>query len=251
MRLLTSKWLAGTAVALTATAIATPAALAASPRASTMTAQAHVASSTSPANTAAALANIKAKAAAAISLRESALQATISAVNANHSLTTTDRAAVLTTLNGDVSGLNALGPVIQVDTTVAQATADYRSIFLNFRVFVLALPQTRMAASADDLTGTVLPHLTDAQSRLAALLAGPESSKDTPAVQAAMADLGKQISAITSDTNGLASQVLSYHPADWNANPTILAQPRANLVSARAAAIQARADITDVVAVLK
>jgi hypothetical protein len=240
MRLLTSKWLAGTAVALTATAIATPAALAASPSASAATA-----------NTAVVLSNIKAKAAAAISLRESALQATISAVNANHSLTTGDRATVLATLNNDVAGLNALGPVIQADTTVVQATADYRSIFLNFRVFALALPQTRLAAAADDLTGTVIPHLTDAQTRLAALLAGPESAKDTPAVQAAMADLGKQISAITSDTSGLASQVLSYHPADWNANPTILAQPRADLVSARAAAIQARADITDVVAVLK
>lgn len=208
-------------------------------------------SSTSTSASASTLAAIKAKAAAAISLRESALQAAITAVTANRYLTSGDRATILATLNSDASGLNALGPVIQADTTVAQARTDYQTIFTHYRVFALALPQSRFAAAADDLTGTVVPRLTDAQSKLEDLLAGPDHSKDTPAVQADMADLAKQIAGITTSTSGLAATVLSFTPAQWDANPAILAPYRADLVTARGDARAARADIANVVAAIK
>ena len=197
------------------------------------------------------LAAIKAKAAAAISLRESALQSAITAVTANRYLTSGDRATILATLNSDASGLNALGPVIQADTTVAQARTDYQTIFTHYRVFALALPQSRFAAAADDLTGTVVPHLTAAQSKLEDLLAGPDHSKDTPAVQGYMADLAKQIAGITTSTNGLSAAVLSITPAQWDANPTVLAPYRSDLVTARGDARAARTDVADVVAAIK
>lgn len=260
MKTLITKLLAGPAVAVALAAVvptaagATPMSLAAGSAPSSTTApKARAAStiaSTSSANTA-ALAVVKAKAAAAISVRDSALGAAIAAVNANHSLTAADKATVLGTLNGDLSGLNALASTVQADPTLPLASADYTAIFLNFRVFALALPQARLAASADDLTGTVVPHLSDAESRLASLLSGAEAGKDTSAVKAAMADLAKQISSVTTDTSGVAAQVLAYHPGDWNANHAILDQPRASLLAARAAAVQARTDITTVVAALK
>lgn len=198
-----------------------------------------------------AVAAIKAKAAAAISIRVGALQTAISDVTANKYLTDSDRSTVLGTLNSDLSGLNALAPIVQADTTVTKARSDYDSIFLDFRVFALALPQTRLAAAADDLTGTVVPHLTDAQSRLRALLSGKDTSKDNASVQAAMTDLGHQINAIDSATNGLSPSVLAYTPAEWNANRALLAQPRSDLVTARADARKARSDIRTVVAALK
>ena len=201
--------------------------------------------------TATTLSGVKAEAAAAISVRESALQAAVSAYTSNPFLTSADRSAILTTLNSDLSGLQALAPVIQADTTLSKALSDYRTIFTQYRVFALALPQSRFAASADDLTGTVVPHLTDAQSRLQALLAGPDSAKNTPAVQAAMTDLASQISAITTATNGLAATVLAYTPPEWNANRTLLAQPRADLVTARADARTAHHDVATVVAALQ
>lgn len=193
-----------------------------------------------------ALAAIKTKAASAISVRESALQVAVSVVNANKYLTSGDRAHILTTLNSDIDGLNSLAPVIQADTTVAKATTDFRSIFTQYRVFALALPQARFAAAADALTGTVLPRLTDAQSRLQALLSGPDAGKNTTSVQAAMSDLGAQISAITSATDGLSSTVLAFTPAQWDANHALLAPSRSHLVSARADARKARGDIRTV-----
>jgi hypothetical protein len=197
------------------------------------------------------LAKIKAKATSAIARRDSALHTAIQAVGSNHYLTPPDRSTALATLNGDLSGIDTLAPIIQADTTVVKARADYDSLFTSYRVFALALPQARLAASADDLTGTVLPRLTDAQSRLEALLSGTDQDKDSASVQAAMADLGRQISVITSTTNGASTTVLGYKPADWNSNHELLAPVRADLTTARADAKQARADIRTVVTALE
>ena len=242
MRYLGRKMIAGTALLVGIAGAAAPAALADT-------------GSTSPSSSAptgaTTLAEIKAKSASAISIRQSALQSAITDVTANRYLTTGDRSAVLAILNSDVTGLTALAPVIQADTTVAKAAADYKSIFTQYRVFALALPQARLAASADDLTGTVLPRLTDAQSKLQALLAGPDSGKNTPQVRAAMADLGEQITAITSETSGVAATVLGYTPAQWNANPSILDPSRSSLVTARGDSRVAHDDIATVVAALK
>lgn len=205
-------------------------------------------SSAGSANT---LAQIKDKAANAISIREQALQLAVSDVNANEYLTVSDKSTLLDILNDDESGLTALGQTIQGDTTAAKAESDYRLIFTGYRVFALALPQVRFSASTDDITGTVLPHLNDAQSKLEALLSGPDKAKDTPAVQAKMVDLGNQISSITSDTNGLANTILSFTPAQWDANPDILAAPVSQLKTARADSRQARADIAYVVQAIK
>ena len=195
----------------------------------------------------AALAALKTRAATARSTRVTALDAAVSRVNANGYLTSTDKATLLGTLDSDLSALQQLGPKIQADTTLTSAQADYRSIFTAYRVFALALPQVHFAASADDLTGTVLPRLTDAQSRLQSLLSGADQSKNTTAVQAAMADLGKQISAITSATNGLSSTVLGYTPSQWDANQQLLTPARQALTGVRSDARTARQDIRSVV----
>ncbi len=100
-------------------------------------------------------------------------------------------------------------------------------------MYALALPQVRYAEAVDDITGGVLPKLTNAQTTLAGLLAGVDSAKNTAAVQASMTDLGKQIAAITSTTNGLSATVLAYTPAQYDANHAVLSQPRASLVAGR------------------
>lgn len=247
MRVSSRKMMASAAIALAAAASAVPAASADTGSGPSTTIEAPAAT----ASGAGTLASIQARAASAISVRLSALHRAVTSVTSNRYLTSADRATILSTLNSDLSGLTALGPVIQADTTVAKAKADYRTIFTGYRVFALALPQARFAAAADDLTGTVVPRLSDAQSRLQTLLAGRESGKDTAAVQAAMSDLGERISAINSATAGLSASVLALTPADWNGNHAVLALLRARLVTARADARKARGDIRTVVEALR
>jgi len=212
-------------------------------------------SSTSASPTAAphgkTLASIQAAAAAAISRRLSSLSVSINDVNNNTVITPADKTTLLATLNGDVTGLTALGVKIAGDTTAQQAETDYATIFTSYRVYALALPQVRFATAADDMTVTVLPKLTDAQANLAALLAGVDSGKNTPQVQAWMADLTTQITAIGTQTNGLSATVLGYTPAQYDANHALLSPARASLRIARNDIKTARGDIANVVAALK
>jgi hypothetical protein len=199
----------------------------------------------------ATLAAIQVKAAAAISARLTALNQAIPAVNANSFITSADKATLESTLAADVSGLTALGARIAADTTARQAASDAATIYTSYRVYALALPQVRYAEAVDDLTGTVLPRLTNAQTTLAGLLAGADASKDTPAVQAAMADLAARISAAEAATDGQAATVLGFTPAQYDANHALLDAPRQALVSARADVTAARADVATVLGALQ
>jgi hypothetical protein len=207
-------------------------------------------SSTSPAGGAGqhgqSLTAIQQRAAAAISRRLASLSVAINDVTNSTAISSGDKTTLLATLNGDVTGLTALGVTIAADTTAQQALTDYKTIFTGFRVYALALPQVHFAAAADTITVTVLPKLTDAQSKLAALLAGVDSGKNTPAVQAAMADLATQITAITGATNGLSATVLAYTPAQYDANHALLSPSRASLAISRNDVHTARGDITTV-----
>jgi len=197
------------------------------------------------------LAAIQAKAAADIAARVASLDKAIPAVTANSVITAADKTALLATLNTDLSGLSALGKAIAGETTAKQAATDAQTIFTSYRVYALALPQVRYGEAADDLTGGVLPKLTDAQSKLAALLAGPDASKDTAAVQAAMTDLASKITAARTATTGMSATVLAYTPAQYDANPHLLDAARQKLTSAQADVKAARADLQTVLGALK
>lgn len=222
----------------------------------TGTAFAQTTTSTSTSTTTSTLAAIQAKAAKAVSQRVGSLNTAIGDINNHKNLTSADRTAVLQLLNGDLSAMNTLGAKIAADTTVSQARTDYQSIFTNYRVYALVLPQARLVAATDDLTAGVVPRLTDAQSRLQALLSGKDSSKNTPAVQASMTDLAKQINGITAaisgpGTNGLAATILAYTPAQWNANHSLLDPAHSQIHTARRDAKAGRADVKSVIQAIK
>lgn len=189
------------------------------------------------------LSDIKSKAAAAISARLSSLTTAQTAITNNKWLTPTDKSTALQIVSNDTSGLTALGQKIQNDTTVTQAVADYKTIFTGYRVYLLALPQIRLAAASDDLSTGVVAKLTDAQTRLQNLLNGKYKDKDSATVQAAMADLAKQIQAITQETNGLSATVLAYTPQQYDSNTSILSPARTAISTARSDARAARQDI--------
>ena len=232
------------------TAVAAAALIAMSGTALAATSPAPVAS-TAPTFQGQNLAAIQKQAAADIARRLSSLSVAINDVTNSTAISAGDKTTLLATLNNDVTGLTALGTTIANDTTAQQALTDSKTIFTGFRVYALALPQVHFAAAADTITVTVLPKLTDAQSKLAALLAGADSGKNTPAVQALMTDLGNQITAITGATTGLSATVLAYTPAQYDANHALLSPARGSLAISRNDIKTARHDVATVVADLK
>lgn len=194
---------------------------------------------------------VKAKAATAIQDRITSLDAAVSKVNADTAISSSDRTTLLGILNGDLSGLTALGTKIQADQTFSEAAADYKTVFTGYRIYALALPQARLVAGSDKISTTVVPHLDHTQSKLQARLSGADTSKDTQAVQSAMADLAGRIQAATSEASGLPTTILSITPADYDANHAVLTGPRSDLATARSDVNAARQDVKTVRAAIR
>jgi hypothetical protein len=197
------------------------------------------------------LAAIQANAKIKTTARIGALNTAIAKVNAAKDIASSDRATILGTLNGDLTGMNTVEAKIAADTTVATAAADYKTIFTTYRVYAVAIPQSRLAAAADRMTSTTIPKLTDAQSKLAAALAGADASKSTPALQADLTDMKTQIDAATTALDGVAAKSLAVTPSDFNSNHSVLESVRAAVKSAIADLKKASTDGKTVLAAIK
>lgn len=196
------------------------------------------ASAASPAPGAQDLSTIQAKAAAAITLRVNDLNTAITKVNASKDLGS-DAATLAAYLQTDIVPLQALGQKIAGDSSASTARTDAATIFTNFRVLALVLPAARLAAASDGIDVTAIPKLT-ALSAKAASRVNPSNSST---VQPLIDDLNAQISAATNSTSGVASTVLGYLPAQWNADHTLLAPSLASLQATKGDLTKARADV--------
>lgn len=191
------------------------------------------------------LAAIQAAGDAATAKRVTSLQAAIARTTANKQISDADRATVLATLNADLAAMPTVKAAIDADTTASQAYADYRTIFTQYRVYAVAIPQAMVAAGADGLTTTAIPKL----QKVAADLAGRVAAH--PDLQPKLDDMNAQIATAQSDTNGLAAAALAVTPASFDADSSVMADLRSKLRAAVAAAKQAAADGHAIVAGLK
>lgn len=197
------------------------------------------------------LSDIQAAGAKATSDRIASLNKDIPKISAHACISDGDKSTILGTLNADLTAMQTLAGQIAADTDVTAAAAHYKSIFDDYRVYAVALPQAHYAAAADCITDKAIPALTKAQTKLTSLLAGKYASKSTPDIQAKMADLAAQIATATSDTNGVAAAALAVTPASYNADHSALSSAKSSISAANAAVKAARADIKAIVAALK
>ena len=192
------------------------------------------------------LSTVQAAAAAAITLRVNDLNAAITKVNGSKDLAS-DSAALAAYLQADIGPLQALGQKIASDNSVTTAMSDAATIYTNFRVLALVLPAAHLAANVDGIDVTVLPDLTS--------LADKAESRVNPSNQAVLQplinDMNTQINAATTGTSGVASTVLGYTPAQWNANHDLLAPAHGAVQAAIANVAKARADAQQIRSVLK
>jgi hypothetical protein len=157
------------------------------------------------------------------------------------------RNALETYLGQDVTPLQQLDSKIQSDGSVQQATADYETMFTNFRVYRLVLPAARVATIASRVTNAAVPALQAAASKV------QQHSKaaDQATVNPLLANLNSQISTATTATNGLATTVLGYTPAQFNSDYTLLTGPQTSAKNAAVAVRQGHKDVQQIRHILK
>ena len=182
------------------------------------------------------LAAIQAWAAKMISERLASLQSAITLVG-RETFLGSDGTQLVTEMNADVTGLEALGAKIAADTTAAQAQADANLIFSQFRVYDLVLPVVKDVTEVDAIGNVRLPNLSKSIANLQSL--------ENPANQAVLVPLVTnmqlQAGTATSATSGLSVELLGYTAAQWDANHRLLAGANANIyVATRALATAAR-----------
>jgi hypothetical protein len=190
-----------------------------------------------------ALAALKAKGATEIDRRLQNLAGALDKLSNSTTLTAADKAALTKQLNDEVSGLTALKTKLAAETTVAGARADVQSIVLDYRVYALMLPKTRMMASADRFA-VVETKLTKLHDELAAKAT---SSAD----KSKLADMSSQIANASAQTTKLETELLALQPTDYNANHAVLVTYRAAEKTAHDALVAARDDAKTVIDDLK
>jgi hypothetical protein len=189
----------------------------------------------------ATLAGIKAKAATDVTDRVNALNAAITKVNGAKGLGS-GQGTLASYLGTDIVPLQQLNQTIQGDTTVAQAAKDFRTIFSDYRVYVLVLPAARIAADADSATTTAIPALSaDAAKAQARVNPGNQAE-----LQPLIDDLKGQISTATNATNGRAATVLAFTPAEWNAEHGLLGTSKSSEQAAVGALKKGRSDVKQI-----
>ena len=142
-------------------------------------------------------------------------------------------------LSHDVAPLKQLDTKIESDQSVQQATADYQTIFTNFRVYRLVLPAAHVAAVASRVTSTAVPGLQAAATKVQQ----HGKAADQATVSPLLANLNSEITTATNATNGLATTVLGYTPAQFNSDYSLLSGPQ---TSAKDAAVAVRHGHKDV-----
>lgn len=197
----------------------------------------------------ATLQQIQAAAAKATASRITKLNSALDKVNADKTLTSSDRQALQSTLHTDLSGMQQLQTKIAADTTASQARTDYTTIFDQYRVIAVALPQERIVRDADRVTAKALPHLQAVETKLSDRIA--KKSNASQAAKTALTDLQQQISTVQSDAQGLSSAALTVTPSQYNQSHTVMSSLRTKVKALRAAEKAAQKDVRTVRADLR
>ncbi len=192
------------------------------------------------------LTGIKARAATDITDRVKDLDAAIAKVNAAKGLGAS-QATLVSYLGTDIAPLQQLNQTIDGDSTPQQAAHDFGTIFSDYRVYRLVLPAARLAAEADHATTSAIPNLTTDAAKAQARVDPSNQATLQPLID----DLNSQIGTATNATNGLATTVLAFTPAQWNADGALLDAPRSADQAATGALGKGRADVTQIVQDLK
>ncbi len=129
-----------------------------------------------------------------------------------------DGTTLVSDMEADITGLQTLGTTIAGETTVAEVEASTQLIFSEFRVYRLMLPVAGDVIVVDNAVNVKLPALASSIS----LLQGAENPSNQAFLAPLIANMQSQSGIITGATGGLSAELLSYTPAEWNANHNLL-----------------------------
>ncbi len=191
-----------------------------------------------------------------ISARIAALNDLDTRVQGLQKVSTTEKSAIDSQIQTNITGLTALQAKIDADTDLTTARTDAGTIFTTFRIYALVIPQGWILASADrvtTITGLLATLGSSIQTRISSAQA---SGKDVASLTAAMTDLSAKIADANTQEASAETGVATLVPDQGNkstaaSNHAALVTARGNIKTAATDILAARKDVTTLLQGLK
>jgi hypothetical protein len=184
---------------------------------------------------------------ARIAERITALQKLIDRVNNRAHLTSDQKNAIISSATNAITGLQGLKATLDKETSVTNARADVKSIYVTYRIFAVQLPLD-YATMVADLHSYVQMTLANNESTIDAAIQKAGSPGNTTQLYqdlvAKVSDAATQISA----AQGLFPNMI---PANYPGTQQTFQQIRTDLKTAHADLETARDDLKQIIAALK
>ena len=191
-----------------------------------------------------------------IDRRITALTALNTRVEALVKVSATVKATIANQLGTQISNLTTLKTKVGADTDIATLKADSKSITDSYRIFVLVIPQARIAVASDSLQTTGSSMFALATKLKARVDAAVAAGADGASLNASVDDLYAKIGDANIQSDAAVSEVASLTPdlgdkAKMAANDQALKDARAKLTVTMQELRAARKDMSSIMSALK
>ncbi len=197
---------------------------------------------------AAVMTRAKAKADSEIDRRIKALTELNTRVQAMTKITVEFKQNLSTNIQAQISGLAQLKAKIDADTDGATLRTDIQTIGQAYRIFMLIMPQARIAAAADR-EATIINQLAGIGTKLQARIeAAGTAGADVTAMASALADMGTKLASAQAHAQAAIAGSATLNPdqgdaAKMKANTDALQAARKEIEAAHQDLIAARKDV--------
>lgn len=176
-----------------------------------------------------------------IDRRVSALNDLSARINAMQLVTDSFKASLSSNVQNEITAFTTLKTKIAADTDEATLKTDVKTIIDSYRIYILVLPQSRIAAAADRAV-TIATMMSTLGAKLQARLQqGQQNGNDVTALAQALADLSVKINDAQTQAQAAVSATATLQPD--NGDKTIIASNAAALKTGRADITAAQKDL--------
>lgn len=160
------------------------------------------------------LSRLKARGAQLIKERVNALTSNGKAIEGSK-LTTEQKAVLTSAITTNVNGLTTLGATIASSTDATSTKALVETIFTNFRIYAIVLPQVRLEKRINDLQNHVIK-LNDTFTKIQTKIdAQKAKGKDVTVWQKSLDDAKTLVATDSTKLSALFTQISALKPADY------------------------------------
>ena len=199
------------------------------------------------ASTDAHLSAIQARGDTDITNRVTSLTTLVTSVSSAKRLTSAQENELITEMQGEITGLTSLKTSLDGDTTVADATTDFKNIFAQHYIYAFYIPRINRILAADDQADATAILLALVPKIQADITTAQSKGNDVTALQSSLTDMQSQLTSAQSTVASVTTSLLPLSASGYPSNANTVQEAAASLKSSRAQLQTAHVDANAIV----